>query len=54
MGGINTIECHCGKVTDDFYGYPDDVLYCKECYIKSQLSYYKSNLSSANKRLEEK
>lgn len=41
---IKTIICGCGVETDDFYGYPDDALYCKTCYAKMQISYFEQML----------
>lgn len=49
---IKTIICSCGVETDDFYGYPDDALYCKTCYAKSQISYFKQMMKTEKETLE--
>ncbi|MCK5431445.1 MAG: hypothetical protein KAJ03_01810 [Gammaproteobacteria bacterium] len=44
MSGIKTIVCGCGKETDDWHGYPDDVLSCNKCHIKDKMHYINAQI----------
>ena len=48
---IKTIICGCGKETDKYYGWPDDVLYCKECYIENQTYYIQHEIDDLLDRI---